>query len=111
MLENASFVRENLAVQNMIRAGLFGEILHCHCAHDHNVMYWYLDEKGYPRWSGNWLLKRNADQYPTHSLGPVIPWMDITRGDNFAYVTLHRHAASRDCRSDCEKVRQGTTPR
>lgn len=88
MLENTSFYRHTLAVQNMIRAGLFGEIVHCHCAHDHNVLYsWYLDPKGYPRWSGNWLLKRNADQYPTHSLGPVVPWLDITYGDNFAYVT------------------------
>jgi predicted dehydrogenase len=87
MLENTSFFRHTLAVQNMIRAGLLGEIVHCHCAHDHNVMYWYLDEKGYPRWTGNWLLKRNADQYPTHSLGPVMHWMDITYGDNFAYLT------------------------
>jgi predicted dehydrogenase len=87
MLENTSFDRHGLAVLNMIRAGLLGEIMHSHCAHDHNVMYWYLDDKGYPRWSGNWLLKRNADQYPTHSLGPVMQWMNITRGDNFVYLT------------------------
>lgn len=87
MLENTSFDRQGLAVLNMIRAGLFGDVMHSHCAHDHNVMYWYLDAKGNPRWSGNWLMKRNADQYPTHSLGPVMQWMNITCGDNFAFLT------------------------
>jgi predicted dehydrogenase len=33
MLENWSFRRDNLAVLKMIRAGLFGEVVHCHCAH------------------------------------------------------------------------------
>jgi hypothetical protein len=86
MLENWSFRRDNLAVLNMIRKGLFGQIVHCHCAHSHNCMDWYFDAEGKPRWSGNHLLKRNADQYPTHSLGPVVSWMDINCGDRFDYA-------------------------
>jgi predicted dehydrogenase len=87
MLENWSFRRDNLAVLNMIRKGLFGEIVHCHCAHSHNCVHeWYFDERGNPRWGGKHLLKRNADQYPTHSLGPVLSWMDINCGDRFDYV-------------------------
>ncbi len=86
MLENWSFRRDNLAVLKMIRAGLFGEIVHCHCAHSHNCVYWYFDAQGQPRWSGKHLLRRNADQYPTHSLGPVLSWMDINCGDRFDYV-------------------------
>jgi predicted dehydrogenase len=87
MLENWSFLRPNLAVLKMIRQGLFGEIVHCHCAHSHNCIYWYFDKEGNPRWSGRHLLRRNADQYPTHSLGPVLSWMDINCGDAFAYLT------------------------
>jgi predicted dehydrogenase len=87
MLENWSFCRGNLAVLNMIRAGVFGRIVHCHCAHSHNCLHWYFDKDGNPRWSGRYLLKRNADQYPTHGLGPVLSWMDINCGDQFAYVT------------------------
>jgi predicted dehydrogenase len=87
MLENWSFRRDNLAVLNMVRAGLFGEINHCHCAHSHDCTYWYFDQSGNPRWSGNYLLKRNADQYPTHSLGPVISWLDLNCGDYPAYLT------------------------
>jgi hypothetical protein len=86
MLENWSFRRDNLAVLNMIRKGLLGEIVHCHCAHSHNVIYWYFDGAGQPRWSGQHLLRRNADQYPTHSLGPVLSWMDINCGDRFDYA-------------------------
>src|SRR4030042_4509319 len=38
MLENWSFRRDNLAVLNMIRKGLLGEIVHCHCAHSHDCI-------------------------------------------------------------------------
>jgi len=87
MLENWSFRRDNLAVLNMIRAGLFGEIVHCHCAHSHDcVDHWYFDTAGNIRWGGEFLVKRNADQYPTHSLGPVLSWMDINCGDTFETV-------------------------
>ncbi len=82
MLENWSFRRDNLAVLNMIRKGLFGEIVHSHCAHSHNCLNWYMG-KGWPQ---EHLKKRNADQYPTHSLGPVLSWMDINCGDRFDTV-------------------------
>ena len=48
MLENWSYRRDNLSVLNMIRKGLFGEIVHCHCAHSHNCMDWYFDAQGKP---------------------------------------------------------------
>ena len=87
MLENWSFRRDNLAVLNMIRQNLFGEIVHCHCAHAHNCIHWYFDDQGNPRWATNYLIQQNADQYPTHSLGPVLSWMDINCGDRFDYLT------------------------
>jgi predicted dehydrogenase len=87
MMENWSYRGENLAVLNMIREGLFGEIIHCHCAHSHDCTdIWWFDEKGMPRWTGEYLIKRNADQYPTHSLGPVLSWMNINCGDAFDTV-------------------------
>lgn len=84
MLENWSFRRDNLAVLNMIRAGLLGQTVHSHCAYSHDcVDHWFFAKDGKPRWSSEFLLKRNADQYPTHALGPVISWMDINCGDAF----------------------------
>jgi predicted dehydrogenase len=88
MLENWSFRRDNLAVLNMIRQGTFGEIVHCHCAHSHDCIdHWFFDPQGNNRWPAEFLINRNCDQYPTHSLGPVLSWMNINCGDAFATLT------------------------
>jgi len=95
MLENWSFRSDNLAVLNMIRMGLLGEIMHCHCAHSHDCIdHWFFDRQtGKDRWPAKYLVEHNRDQYPTHQLGPVISWMDINRGDAFDYVTATATAA------------------
>ncbi len=88
MLENWSHRRDNLAVLNMVRQGLLGEIVHCHCAHSHDCIdHWFFDKEGNDRWPAEFLIKYNRDQYPTHSLGPVLSWMDINCGDAFATLT------------------------
>jgi len=88
MLENWSFRRDNLAVLNMIRQGLFGEMVHCHCAHSHDCIdHWFWDKDGNARWPAQYLIDYNRDQYPTHSLGPVLSWLDINCGDAFATLT------------------------
>jgi predicted dehydrogenase len=88
MLENWSFRQDNLAALNMKRLGLFGEIVHCHCAHSHDCIdHWFFDSKtGDQRWPAEYLLRYNRDQYPTHSVGPIISWMDINRGDIFTEI-------------------------
>jgi predicted dehydrogenase len=88
MLENWSFRQDNLAALNMKRLGIFGEIVHCHCAHSHDCIdHWFFDSKtGDQKWPAEYLLKYNRDQYPTHSVGPVISWMDINRGDIFTEI-------------------------
>ncbi len=89
MLENWSFRGDNLAVLNMIRQGLFGEIVHCHCAHSHDCIdHWFFESgSGKDRWPAKYLVEHNRDQYPTHQLGPVLSWMDINCGDRFDYIT------------------------
>ena len=88
MLENWSFRQDNLAALNMKRLGMFGEIVHCHCAHSHDCIdHWFFESKtGNMRWPAEYLLKYNRDQYPTHSVGPIISWMDINRGDIFTEI-------------------------
>lgn len=90
MLENWSFRRDNLAILNMVRQGMFGEIVHCHCAHSHDCIdHWFFDPEGNIRWGGEFLINRNCDQYPTHSLGPVLSWLDINCGDYFSHLTSY----------------------
>jgi predicted dehydrogenase len=88
MLENWSFRQDNLAALNMKRLGMFGDIVHCHCAHSHDCIdHWFFDSKtGDQRWPAEYLLKYNRDQYPTHAVGPIISWMDINRGDIFTEI-------------------------
>jgi predicted dehydrogenase len=88
MLENWSFRRDNLAVLNMIRKGLLGKMVHCHCAHSHDCIdHWFFDRQGNDRWPAKYLIQHNRDQYPTHSMGPVLSWLDINCGDVFGYLT------------------------
>lgn len=88
MMENWSFRRDNLAVLNMVRAGLFGDIVHSHCAHSHDCIdHWFFDkDDGHQRWPAKYLLNYNRDQYPTHSLGPVLSWLDINCGDRITEI-------------------------
>lgn len=87
MLENHSYQDNNLAVLNMIRAGLFGELVHGECGYQHDVRFTKLDTEGNLRWRGKHSVVRNGDLYPTHGLGPVAQWMDINCGNRFLYLT------------------------
>ncbi|MDR1746433.1 MAG: Gfo/Idh/MocA family oxidoreductase [Tannerella sp.] len=88
MLENWSFRRDNLAILNMIRQGLFGEIVHSHCAHSHDCIdHWFFDSQtGADKWPAKYLVNYNRDQYPTHSVGPVLSWLDINCGDRITEI-------------------------
>ena len=86
MFENWSFRRDNLALLNMVRAGLFGEIVHCQGSYSHNCIHWFFDPKGEPRWCGRHLIDKNCAQYCTHGMGPIPSWMGLNRGDRLDYL-------------------------
>ena len=87
MLENWSFRQDNLAVLNMIRLGLFGEMMYAHCAYSHDCRdYFYYDGNGGERWQVPYFKKYNRNFYPTHALGPVLSWLDINAGDRFTEI-------------------------
>ena len=84
MLENWSFRRDNLALLNMVRQGMFGELVHVQCSHTHDCIdHWFFAPTGEMRWGGRYLVKHNRSQYPTHALGPVWPWLNLGCGDYF----------------------------
>jgi hypothetical protein len=88
MLENSCFRKDNLALLNMKRLGLFGEIVHCEGAHAEDLVdFWFYDRKnGEPNWAAEYLVKYNRDQFPTQSIAPGMSWMDINRGDIFTEI-------------------------
>jgi predicted dehydrogenase len=86
-MENCNYDRTELMLFNMVRHGLFGELLHAECGYLHDLRGWKFGQAYYPHdWRLQYSIKRNADLYPTHGLGPVAQWMDITRGNKFEYL-------------------------
>ena len=85
MLENWSFRQDNLALLNMVRKGMFGDVVHVQCSHTHDCIdHWFFSPEGNMRWGGRFLIEHNRSQYPTHAMGPVWPWMNLGCGDYIA---------------------------
>lgn len=87
-LENCCYDFFELLTLNMVRQGLFGEIIHGEGAYIHDLRWDFTyDKNGY---ADMWRLKenvRNGNLYPTHGLGPVCQIMNINRGDRMDYLT------------------------
>jgi predicted dehydrogenase len=96
ILENVCYRRDVMAVLNMVRQGLFGEILHLQGGYQHDLRevkfndgkQFYgggveFGQKGISeaKWRTNHSLHRNGDLYPTHGLGPVCTMININRGN------------------------------
>ncbi|HEY1008885.1 MAG TPA: Gfo/Idh/MocA family oxidoreductase [Daejeonella sp.] len=97
-LENVCYRRDVLAVLNMVRQGLFGELVHLEGGYQHdlrNVLFnngkqaygggVEFGEKGYSeaQWRTQFNIDRDGDLYPTHGAGPVMQYIDINRGNRF----------------------------
>jgi len=86
MLENVCYFRNVMMVLTMIRQNMLGELLHCEAGYQHDVRFVKFDDKGNLRWRGKHSVTRNGNLYPTHPIGPIAWWLDINRGDRFAYL-------------------------
>ncbi|MCO4798619.1 MAG: Gfo/Idh/MocA family oxidoreductase [Colwelliaceae bacterium] len=88
MMENVCYGRDELMVLNMVRKGLFGELLHGEAAYIHELR-WQMKEidRKTGSWRTHWHTMTNGNLYPTHGLGPVSQYMNINRGDRFDYLT------------------------
>jgi predicted dehydrogenase len=87
MLENCCYDFFELLTLNMVRQGVFGEIVHAEGAYIHDLVDLNFSKKGY---YDMWRLKENfrkGDLYPTHGLGPIAQAMNINRGDRMDYLT------------------------
>ena len=87
ILENSCYNRNVLLVLNMIRQGIFGDLLHAEGGYQHDIRLGdKVNERGEIQWRGMHALKRNGNLYPTHPIGPISWWMNINRGDRFSYL-------------------------
>jgi predicted dehydrogenase len=86
LLENDCFGRGALMALNLVEQGVLGEVVHCEGGYDHDLRAGLL-KNGQLSWRGMHALRRNANLYPTHPIGPIAWWTGINRGDRFTYLT------------------------
>jgi len=98
MLENVCYRRDVMAILNMVRQGMFGELIHLQGGYQHDLRAVKFNdgknpygggvefgEKGFSeaRWRTNHSVYRNGDLYPTHGIGPVAQMLNINKGNRF----------------------------
>lgn len=106
MLENVCYRRDVMAVLNMVRQGMFGELIHLQGGYQHDLRNVKFNngkdnhsggvefgEKGFSeaRWRTEHSVHRNGDLYPTHGIGPVAEMLNINYGNRF--VSLNSFAS------------------
>jgi len=86
MLENCCYGKRELTILNMVRQGLFGELIHGAGGYNHDLRALKFSTSGEGLWRTAHSIKRDGNLYPTHGLGPVAECMDINRGNRFEYL-------------------------
>jgi predicted dehydrogenase len=74
--ENYCYSRPNLLVREIVRAGLLGELYFGESEYLHELKSAQRLPDGQPSWRSIWQVGRDGHTYPTHSLGPLLQWMD-----------------------------------
>jgi len=102
MLENVCYRRDVLAVLNMVRQGIFGELVHLQGGYQHDLREVKFNdgkqpygggvefgEKGFSeaQWRTQHSVTRNGDLYPTHGIGPLAKMIDIDSGNRFVALS------------------------
>lgn len=86
MIENCCYGENETLILNMVRAGLFGDLLYGEGAYLHDLREELFSNKGEGLWRRWFHTQLNGNLYPTHGLGPVANYMGINRGDRFNYL-------------------------
>ncbi|HKJ69992.1 MAG TPA: Gfo/Idh/MocA family oxidoreductase [bacterium] len=71
-----------LTILNMIRQGMFGDIIHAEGGYIHDLRFVKHDPEREP-WRLQHSIDRNGNLYPDHPMNRIMPHMDINHGDRF----------------------------
>lgn len=81
LLENCCYNREEMALLNMIRQGVFGEMIHCRGGYQHDLREEIGNGDISRHYRQDHFLHRCAELYPTHELGPIATYLNLNRGN------------------------------
>lgn len=92
MLENCCYDQREMAIYNMVKQGLFGEIVHCDGAYRHflpnvDLLKEIMDGKEFTHYRLKHYIEQNRENYPTHELGPICKVLDINRGNRLVSLS------------------------
>ena len=80
-MENCCYGQDELLVTSLVRNGVLGEISYCSGSYAHDIR----EEIAYGDIKRHYRLRnytnRNAENYPTHELGPIAKLLNINRGN------------------------------
>ena len=108
MLENVCYRRDVMAVMNMARKGILGELIHLQGGYQHDLRAVKFNdgktdpgvgaefgEKGFSeaQWRTQHSVNRNGELYPTHGIGPIAMMTDINRGNRFTQLVSYSSKA------------------
>ena len=82
-LENACYHRIKLLALSMHRQGLFGELVHCEGSYRHDLRKQICNGHRTGHYRLDQYIHRNAENYPTHEIGPIAKLLDINCGNRF----------------------------
>jgi len=98
MLENVCYRRDVMAVLNMVRQDVFGELIHLQGGYQHDLREVKFNDGEHAyghgvkfgeeafseaKWRTDHSVHRDGDLYPTHGIGPVAHYININRGNRF----------------------------
>lgn len=98
MLENVCYRRDVMAILNMVKQGVFGELVHLQGGYQHDLREVKFNDGIHPygggvefgakgfseaQWRTQHSVNENGDLYPTHGIGPIAMLTDINRGNRF----------------------------
>ncbi len=104
MLENVCYRRDVMAVMNMVRQNIFGELIHMQAGYQHDLRGVKFNDGKDPlgagaefgekafseaQWRTQHSVYRDGDLYPTHGIGPVSMMLNINRGNRFTQLSSY----------------------
>ncbi len=102
MLENVCYRRDVMAILNMVRQGIFGEVIHLQGGYQHDLRAVKFNDGKQPygggvlfgkeafseaAWRTQHAVDRDGDLYPTHGIGPLAEMININRGNQFVSLS------------------------
>lgn len=87
MLENCCYGKRELMIFNMVKKGVFGDVVYCEGGYGHDLR----EEISGGAENRHYRLRnythRNCENYPTHEIGPIAKILNINNGNRMMTLT------------------------